>query len=140
MRCDKVTNFFRFNKLFAKSCKNQLPPPQHEIAAVFLSYPDRPGICLPEAQPKDLLRIQPHPPERHIALQQIRPVSIYLKALKHQLVLAALLNPVTNSRRIRGLPVLLLEVMIQLKEIKSRSGAAYARITVLMLLVDIFLL
>ena len=39
------------------SIYNQLPPPQPEIAAVFLSYPARPGICLPEAQPKDLLRI-----------------------------------------------------------------------------------
>ena len=60
---------------------------------------------------KNLFGIFPHPPERHIALQQIRPVRIHLKALQHQFVLAALLDPVTHSRRIRSLPVLLLEVV-----------------------------
>ena len=81
--------------------------------------------------------LKPHLPERHIALQQIRAVRIYLKALKHQFVLAALLDPVTHSRRLRNLPVLLFEVVIQFKEIKLRSGAAHAWIAVLMLLVDI---
>ena len=58
MRCDKVTNFFRFNKLFAKIVqKSTAATSGPEIAAVFLSYPDRPGICLPEAQPKNLLGI-----------------------------------------------------------------------------------
>ena len=42
--------------------ENNLPPPQHEIAAVFLSCPARPGTCHPEAKSKNLLGIKPHPP------------------------------------------------------------------------------
>ena len=56
------------------------------------------GICHPEAKSKNLLGIKPHPPERHVALDQVRAIHIF--ASEHELVLAALLHIVPRGHSV----------------------------------------
>ena len=104
-------------------------------------HPNSDGsFVISRQKPKNLLGIQPHPPECHIALDQVRPVHIHLFTREYQLVLAALLHIVPCCGRIGRFPVLLHEVVVNLKEVNFRRGTADSGIAVLMLLINIFLL